>query len=358
MKLILSFDVEEHYRIEAAARLTISPALRARYEQRLDLPTQWLLDGLGRHDIRATFFVVGQIARQNPGLVRAIRRAGHEVASHGWDHRTVFRFSPVSFREDVRKSKDALEQVTGQSVSGYRAPTFSIVRETAWAMDVLAELGMAYDSSVYPVRHDRYGIPGAPRVPFLAEGGGSRILELPPATYRVLGHNIPVGGGGYFRLFPPWLLRRALRQLDRNCWPAVAMLYFHPWEFDRDQPPLPLNWLSRWRTYVGISRSRQRFTDLLTSHPSVRFARAVDVAKWLDQQRDALPCFDLTPGSGKFQAKNREIGPPLLPAHQEVAALGHSLGMATRISAESARPLAQAPGSEAQELAKYGSRLC
>src|SRR5207248_1508972 len=212
----------------------------------------WLLDELARRDIRATFFVVGQIARDNPALVRAIHRAGHEVGSHSWGHRRVHTQTPRSFREDVRQSKDALEQVTGQAVVGYRAPTFSVVRQTAWALDVLAELGLAYDSSVYPVRHDRYGVPGAPRVPFLARGERHAILEIPPATWRVLGANVPTGGGGYFRLFPLWLMERALRQVARTCQPAVAMLYFHPWEFDPGQPRLPLGLLSRFRTYVGL----------------------------------------------------------------------------------------------------------
>jgi polysaccharide deacetylase family protein (PEP-CTERM system associated) len=278
LQIILSFDVEEHYRIEAAAGLAVAPALKEHYRRRVEPTTRWLLDELGRHDVKATFFVVGQIARDNPALVRAIHRAGHEVASHSWDHRRVHHFTPATFRDDVRKSKDALEQVTGAPVVGFRAPTFSIMRETAWALDVLAELGMAYDSSIYPVRHDRYGVPRAPRMPFLARGERHTILELPPATLRVLGVNVPTGGGGYFRLFPLWLLERTLRQVARKCWPAVAMLYFHPWEFDPEQERLPLGRLSRCRTYVGIGRTRGRLQALLARH---RFARAVDVARQL-----------------------------------------------------------------------------
>src|SRR5487761_1158885 len=167
-RLILSFDVEEHFRIEAASKLDVEPALQSHYSDRLEPSTRWLLDRLGEFEQRATFFVVGEIARQQPKLVRAIRQAGHEVASHSWDHRSVHRLTPATFREDVRKSMDALEQATGEAVRGYRAPTFSILRETAWAIDVLAELGLDYDSSIYPVRHDRYGVPAAPRGPFLA----------------------------------------------------------------------------------------------------------------------------------------------------------------------------------------------
>src|SRR5262245_35271914 len=287
-RIILSFDVEEHHRIEAAAGLTVAPAVKAHYCERLDVSTRWLLDELAGHDIRATFFVVGEIARHNPSLVRAIHLGGHEVASHSWAHRRVHTLTPDQFRQDVRQSTDALAQVTGQPVLGYRAPTFSIVRQTAWALDVLAELGMAYDSSIYPVRHDRYGVPDAPRAPFRARGARSTILEIPPATLRVLGVNVPTGGGGYFRLLPLFLMERTFRQVGRDCLPAVAMLYFHPWAFDPDQERLPLGRLSRFRTYVGIRRSRRRLAALLARH---RFVRAVDVAKQLDRQLETLPCY-------------------------------------------------------------------
>jgi polysaccharide deacetylase family protein (PEP-CTERM system associated) len=291
LETILSFDVEEHYRIEAAAGLEVSPAQKAHYAARLEPSTRWILDELARHDIKATFFIVGQIARDNPELVRAIHRSGHEVASHSWAHLRIHSLTPESFRDDMHQSKDALEQVTGEAVVGFRAPTFSIVRQTAWALDVLAEMGLRYDSSIYPVRHDRYGVPGAPRAPFLARGETSEILELPPMTLRILGANLPVGGGGYFRLLPLFLMERGLRQVERDCRPAVAMLYFHPWEFDPEQDRLPLKQLSKFRTYVGINKSRDRLATLLARH---RFTRAIDVARRLDGQRQALPSFGLT----------------------------------------------------------------
>ena len=289
-RIILSFDVEEHYRIEAAAGLTIDAAQKAHYADRLVPSTHWLLEALGRAGARATFFVVGQIARHNPALVRAIHAAGHEVASHGWDHQRVLAMTPRTFADDIRRSKEALEDVTGTPVRGYRAPTFSIVRQTAWAIDVLTDEGMLYDSSIYPVRHDRYGVPAAPRAPFRAGGQQHTILELPPATLRLCGVNTPMGGGGYFRLFPLFLTRLALRQARRHCSPPVAMLYFHPWEFDPDQDRLPLGPLSGLRTYVGIRRSQARLIALLRSY---RFTRAIDVAKELDQHWTALPRFDI-----------------------------------------------------------------
>ena len=176
------------------------------------------------------------------------------------------------------------------AVVGYRAPTFSIQRQTGWALDVLAELNMAYDSSIYPVRHDRYGVPSAPRGPFLARGERHSLLELPPATLRLCGLNLPMGGGGYFRLFPLFLTRHALEQTGRDCDPSVATLYFHPWEFDPGQRRLPLRWLSRLRTYVGIHRSQGRMAALLAQY---RFSRAVDVAKQMNHLLHSLPCFDV-----------------------------------------------------------------
>src|SRR5262245_28332263 len=158
----LTIDVEEHHRIEAAAHLSCTPELKAVYAGRMDDSTRWLLDVMDERAIKATFFVVGQVAESHPALVRKIADSGHEVASHSWDHRRVIRFTPQTFREDVRTSKDALEQATGDAVVGFRAPTFSITRATPWAIDVLADLGMKYDSSVFPVKHDRYGIYDAP----------------------------------------------------------------------------------------------------------------------------------------------------------------------------------------------------
>ncbi len=294
MTIILSFDVEEHHRIEAAAHLTCPTDQQSEYRRRMEVATRWLLDELAAKDIRATFFVVGEIARSHPELVRDMHRAGHEVASHSMEHRNVHRLDPESFRDDVRRSKDALEDVTGVAVVGYRAPTFSVTRATGWAVDVLAEIGFRYDSSIYPVRHDRYGVPSAPRAPFQVKGRAHTLLEIPPATWRLAGANVPVGGGGYFRLFPLWVMERAFTQA-RSLDPSVTMLYFHPWEFDADQPRLPLGRLSAWRTYVGTKGSRTKLSTLLTRH---NFARAIDVAKSLETTAESLPVFNLSSPEG------------------------------------------------------------
>jgi polysaccharide deacetylase family protein (PEP-CTERM system associated) len=290
---VVSFDVEEHHRIEAAVGLTVSAELRAEYAARMESATRRLLAQLADAQVLATFYVVGEIARGHPELVRDIHAAGHEVGSHSWDHRRVHRFTPSAFREDLRTSKDALEQATGAAVVGFRAPTFSVVRETAWAIDVLADCGFEYDSSIFPVRHDRYGIPDAPRGPFIAVGKTRELLELPPLTYRVGGLNLPVAGGGYFRLFPLFVMKAGLRQAARRAAdesPQVGMLYFHPWEFDPEQPRLPLGRLARWRTYVGIERTTHRLGRLLAGF---RFTRAIDAVRAIRAAGAELPRFRL-----------------------------------------------------------------
>lgn len=289
--MVLSFDVEEHYRIEAAAKLTCDDDRKRAYADRMEASTRRILAQLAGADAVATFYVVGEIAASHPKLVRDIAAAGHEIGSHSWDHQRVHKFTPDGFREDLKRSVDALEQAAGVKVHGFRAPTFSVMKSTAWAVDELADSRLRYDSSVFPVRHDRYGVPAAPRTPFILEGERGAILELPPATYRVFGQNLPVAGGGYFRLFPLSFLRAGVDQLAKGPDP-VGMLYFHPWEFDPGQPKLPLGRLSRMRTYVGIGVSAQRLGSLLKRYAG-RFRRAVDVVTDLEAKRDQLPRFKL-----------------------------------------------------------------
>lgn len=292
--VVLSFDVEEHDRIEAASGIQVTAASKLEYADRMEAAARQILDVLAQTETTATFFVVGQIADSHPRLIRDIAAAGHEVGSHGWDHRRVHHFTPATFRDDIRRCKDALEQASGTPVVGYRAPTFSVTEETGWAIDVLADAGMTYDSSVFPVHHDRYGVPAAPRTPFVAEGATRSVLELPPATYRAFGHNLPVAGGGYFRLFPLAAMNAGLAQLGRTA-PPVGMLYFHPWEFDPDQPRLPLGRFAKWRTYVGIGRTFDRLGRLIARHKG-RFRRAADVAADLNLVRGELPRFRMVGG--------------------------------------------------------------
>jgi len=290
--LVLSFDVEEHHRIEAAVKLSISPADQAEYARRMERTTRDLVELLASRSIRATFYIVGQIAETHPQLVRAIADAGHEVASHSHAHENVNRLDPDRFRMDVRESKDALEQATGRAVIGYRAPTFSITRRSAWAIDILAEEGYRYDTSIFPVRHDRYGVIDAPRTPFVVHGASHSLIELPPLTWRKWGQNLPVAGGGYFRLFPLACMQAGIHQMMSmpETMPRIAMLYFHPWEFDMDQPRLSLGRISGWRTYVGIRHSRARLKQLIAGQS---FRTAAEVVRDLETMRESLPEFRL-----------------------------------------------------------------
>lgn len=270
-----SFDIEEHHRIEAAVGLEFSENTKTAYAQRMVRCTKWILAALAEFQAKATFFVVGEIAESYPHLIRLIVKNGHELASHSHQHFRVHRFTPQEFKDDLLRSKHALEDAGGVEVVGFRAPTFSVVSQTAWAIDVLQECGFQYDSSIFPVKHDRYGVPDAPRHPFLVHGKSAKMLELPPVTLKVGNYNLPAAGGGYFRLFPPAIMRSAIRQSLKDPH-GLPVLYFHPWEFDLDQPKLPLKTLSRFRTYVGISRSRSRLRQLLKEFHG---ARMIDAAR-------------------------------------------------------------------------------
>ncbi len=300
---VLSFDVEEHHRIEAARGYACPPERRRVYAGRMEAATRQILEWLAERDTRATFFVVGEIGCTHPRLVRDIAAAGHEVAAHGWEHRRVDQMTPQQFREDLRRCRDALEQAAGTRVWGFRAPTFSVGRQTPWFVELLLEAGMEYDSSVMPIWHDRYGVPDAPTQPFWLHAGQHRILELPPLTYRLAGINWPVGGGGYFRLLPLPLVIAALRGQQRQRCLAVSTLYFHPWEFDPQQPRLPLPILSRFRTYVGIRHNAHKLRKLL---PRFTFQTAIDVVRQIRHDAD-LAAFPLTPPQDSPQHRGHRV---------------------------------------------------
>jgi polysaccharide deacetylase family protein (PEP-CTERM system associated) len=290
---VLSFDVEEHNRIDVARDIHCSMALCREYARRLEARTYEILAWLATTKQRATFFVVGALGRSHKELVRAIVAQGHEVAAHGWRHERVDAMELAAFREDVRRCKHTLEDVTGREVMGYRAPCFSINHRTPWVVDVLVECGYRYDASVYPVRHDHYGLPQAPRHPFWLGGLKHRILELPALTWRCLGRNWAVGGGGHFRLWPLAMVHAGLRQVKELAIP-VGVLYFHPWEFDPKQPRLPLRGLRRWRTYVGIHRAAPRLRHLLQLY---RFVAARDVVEELATWANPMVLFTLKPST-------------------------------------------------------------
>jgi len=257
----LSVDVEEHYHTtifqEATRRLPI------RKESRVVAATDRLLNLFAAHQASATFFVLGEVAAEHPALIRRIAAAGHEIACHGYHHELVSGQQPQEFREGVRRAKDLLEELAGQPVLGYRAPSFSITATESWAYDLLLEMGFRYDSSSYPIRHDRYGNARGPRFPYVIRDNGiGGLLEFPIGTTRLFGTNLPIGGGGYFRLLPFPVIRWGISRVNRSE-RAPALFYIHPWEVDRGLPRPPMAWLHRFRHYVGIARTEAKLGTLL-----------------------------------------------------------------------------------------------
>lgn len=235
-------------------------------ELRVEDNTARILDLFDEFGVRGTFFVLGWIADHAPGLVRRIADRGHDIACHGYGHQLVYDIGPDRFREDIRRAKGILEDQSGHAVSGYRAPSYSIVERSLWALDILVEEGFTYDSSIFPIHHDRYGIPGAPRFPYDIKRAKGTIREFPLSTksFSLLGKelNFPVAGGGYLRLFPVGLIKRAFESINKAGHPVV--LYFHPWEIDPGQPRVANpGWKSRFRHYVNLDKTESKLRTLL-----------------------------------------------------------------------------------------------
>ena len=284
---LLSFDVEEYFHVEAAAA-GVSRDQWPCLSKRLHEPVMRILQSLADHDASATFFVLGWVARHEPQLVREIARAGHEIASHGMSHRMLNQLSPQQFRQELLDSRHLLQDTSSQPVIGYRAPTFSVTYRTAWALDELAQASYRYDSSVFPVRHDRYGVPNAPACPHQAIGpDGGSILEIPPLTVRMMGSNWPIGGGGYLRLLPIRLLHLVLKKAGRCGQPA--MIYLHPWELDPGQPVLPMSTLTRSRHRVGLGRTEKKLRYLLQRHRFTSVRNALATLTSATSHQYALP---------------------------------------------------------------------
>lgn len=258
----MTVDVEDYFHV-SAFKNHIDRASWDGRELRVVANTTRLLDLFERAGVRATFFVLGWVAERTPGLVKEIAARGHEVACHGYSHQLVYEQSRDVFFEETHRAKQILEDLVGAPVLGYRAASYSIVRDSLWALDVLTELGFAYDSSIFPVRHDRYGIPGAERAPHrLRAPNGRLIIEWPLSTVQWFRYSLPVSGGGYFRLFPYWFSRAALTSINRQE-RRPFIFYLHPWEVDPDQPRIDANWLSRFRHYNNLSKCEARLRRLL-----------------------------------------------------------------------------------------------
>jgi polysaccharide deacetylase family protein (PEP-CTERM system associated) len=257
----MTVDVEDYFHVSAFEK-TVDRSRWDSLETRVRANTDRLLDLFQEHDVQATFFVLGWVAERYPDLVRAIAARGHELASHGYAHRLVYDQTPGAFREDVRKAKDLIESAAGQPVRGYRAPSFSVTARSMWALDVLLEERYTYDASIFPIRHDRYGIPDAPRWPHPIERGRGRIFEVPGSTVRIGSTNLPFAGGGYFRILPYAWTRWGIDRVN-SAEGQPAIFYLHPWEIDPDQPRLPAGWLSRFRHYRNLRKAEPRLRALL-----------------------------------------------------------------------------------------------
>jgi polysaccharide deacetylase family protein (PEP-CTERM system associated) len=262
MRNVMSIDVEDYFHVAALAE-AIDRSDWERMEYRAESSTDRLLQIFADHKIRATFFVLGWVARRSPGLVRKIQRAGHEVASHGMSHKLIYTQTPEEFAQETKDAKALLEDLLGAPVLGYRAATYSITRRSLWALDIIHDLGFRYDSSIFPIRHDLYGIPGSPIAPGEIETpSGARIVEFPISTVDVFGTRLPIAGGGYFRLFPYWLTRAGLRRVNQQE-RRPFVFYLHPWEVDPDQPVVQVGWRSRFRHYNNLKRTEERLIRLI-----------------------------------------------------------------------------------------------
>jgi polysaccharide deacetylase family protein (PEP-CTERM system associated) len=277
---ILSVDVEDYFHVEAFSDV-VDRSQWGRFESRVEVNTRRMLDLVDGADATATFFVLGWVAERHPKLLKEIVARGHELACHSHWHRLVHTLSREAFAEDTRVAKDCIEQAAGVRVIGYRAPTFSITTRSLWALEVLAACGFVYDSSIFPIRHDLYGMPDAPRMPFRVSTPAGDLLEFPITTFRIPGGpNLPVGGGGFLRLLPLAYTRFGLRRAAAENLPIIV--YVHPWELDAGQPPIAGRLRSRIRHYTGLSQTAKRLQSILAGGRFTSFRDSGAIAPTAD----------------------------------------------------------------------------
>jgi polysaccharide deacetylase family protein (PEP-CTERM system associated) len=270
----MTVDVEDYFQV-SAFEPHVARAEWDSKELRVDRNVKRILELFATHDVKATFFILGWVAQRLPAMVREIVNAGHEVASHGLEHTRVTQQERDDFRQDVTTAKRLLEDTAGKEVIGYRAATYSITEHNLWALDVLAETGHRYSSSIYPIKHDLYGIPAAPRFRF--EVGASKLTEIPITTVALLGRNWPCGGGGYFRLFPYSLSKWALKHVNETEGQS-AVFYFHPWEIDPAQPRVAgVSFKTRFRHYLNLHKLEGRVASLLRDFRWDRLDKVFDL---------------------------------------------------------------------------------
>lgn len=261
IKNVLTIDVEDYFHVAALSK-SIKPEDWDAISPRVAKNSYQLLDLFDEKKVKATHFILGWVAERFPELIREIDIRGHEVASHGYSHQLVYTQTPSLFEKEARDSKNLLEDIIGKPILGYRAASYSITRKSLWALDILAELGFKYDSSIFPIVHDRYGIKGSPEFPHVLETPNKNTLvEYPLSIFRVMGQSIPVAGGGYFRLYPYWLSRFFYRKINQQHAPFV--FYLHPWEIDPDQPRVKASLMSEFRHYNNLDQGYHRLSRLL-----------------------------------------------------------------------------------------------
>jgi peptidoglycan-N-acetylglucosamine deacetylase len=275
IKNILSVDVEDWFHPEAVHHMypvNSWPKLQNRVEENVDK----LLQLFSSKNVTATFFVIGWIAKTYPNLICKIVDNGHEIGTHGNIHKMVTKMTPEEFESDLSESIKIIEDVSGQKVLGFRAPTFSIVETTFWSFEIMLKLGLVYDSSIYPIWHDRYGVPHAPRIRFNAFTHNDKVLtEFPMTTIKMFGKNLPFGGGGYLRILPGWLTKKAISIINSKNQPAI--MYLHPWEFDVNQPKLHLGLVQSWRHYYNIKNNINKLSNLLDAYSWTSFKNVLDL---------------------------------------------------------------------------------
>jgi polysaccharide deacetylase family protein (PEP-CTERM system associated) len=257
----MTVDVEDYFHVSAFDHV-VSRARWDSFESRVSHNTDRLLELFERANVRGTFFVLGWVAQRFPALIRRIADLGHEVASHGYNHQLLYMLTPRQFRDDVRAAKAAIEDAAGTRVVGFRAPSYSVIASSLWTLDVLIEEGFVYDSSIFPIHHDRYGMPDAPRHPHVLQRETGTLLEVPGSTVRLGRVNLPIAGGGYFRQLPYAWTKWGIDRVNRIERQPVTF-YTHPWELDPDQPRMPVGTATRVRHYRGLGRTADRLVRLL-----------------------------------------------------------------------------------------------
>jgi len=281
----ITFDLEEWFHILDLPKSAYNSDWN-NYPSRAEIGLDRFLDILSHFNISCTFFILGWVAEKHPNLVRKIDSFGHEIASHGYGHELIYRLGRDRFRQDIRKAKRILEDLTGNEIQGYRGPGFSITTENTWAFDVIAEEGFRYDATLYPGKHAHGGMPGMPGKPFLLLTlEGNKIEEYPVTLMNIAGYRLAFAGGGYFRLFPVVFISQCIKWLNRRGTPAMS--YLHPRDLDPGVPSLPMSWKRRFKCYVNLSRSCNKLEKMLRIHP---FGSIRD---WRDGRDGPLPVFSM-----------------------------------------------------------------